>query len=147
MLIVRQRTDLPVLHHVTTIERGRLRHQQSLDQRTCLETWRRVHSRVLLPLDMPSDAPTLPSLSDRIALHLLQLGAIAVVIAAVTFKQFELDRFFVPKELVLHLTALLATICCLARARELRLARVDQLLGAFLVLGILSALFATNWWL
>jgi hypothetical protein len=68
---------------------------------------------------MPSDAPTLPSLSDRIALHLLQLGAIAVVIAAVTFKQFELDRFFVPKELVLHLTAVLASVCCLARAREL----------------------------
>jgi O-antigen ligase len=96
---------------------------------------------------MPSDAPTLPSLSDRLALHLLQLGAIAVVIAAVTFKQFELDRFFVPKELVLHLTALLATVCCLARARELRLARVDQLLGAFLVLGIVSAMFAPNWWL
>ena len=96
---------------------------------------------------MPSDAPTLPSLSDRLALHLLQLGAIAVVIAAVPFKQFELDRFFVPKELVLHLTALLATVACLARARELRLARVDQLLGAFLVLGLLSAIFASNWWL
>lgn len=96
---------------------------------------------------MPSDAPTLPTLSDRLALHLLQLGALAVVIAAVTFKQFELDRFFVPKELALHLTALLATVCCLARARELRLARVDHLLGVFLVLGILSALFAPNWWL
>jgi O-antigen ligase len=96
---------------------------------------------------MPSDAPALPTLSDRIALHLLQLGAIAVVIAAVTFKQFELDRFFVPKELVLHVTALLATVCCLARTRQLRLARVDQLLGAFLALGLLSALLSTNWWL
>ncbi|MEO8561163.1 MAG: O-antigen ligase family protein [bacterium] len=95
---------------------------------------------------MPSDAPTLPTLSDRIALHVLQLGAIAVVIAAVTFKQFELDRFFVPKELVLHVTALVATLFCLVRARELRLARVDQLLGTFLVLGVLSALMATNWW-
>ena len=97
---------------------------------------------------MPSDAPTtLPSLTDRLTLYVLQVGAIAVVLAAVTYKQFELDRFFVPKELVLHATALLAAIFCLSRARELRLARVDQLLGVFLALGLVSALFATNWWL
>ena len=92
-------------------------------------------------------ATTLPTLTDRIALLVLQVGAIAVVLAAVVFKQFELDRFFVPKELVLHLTALLAASCCLWRARELRLSRVDQLLGVFLALGLVSALFATNWWL
>jgi len=77
----------------------------------------------------------------------LQVGAIAVVLAAVVYKQFELDRFFVPKELVLHMVALLAALICLSRARTLRLGRVDQLLGAFLALGLLSALFATNWWL
>ncbi|MDB4882691.1 MAG: hypothetical protein JWL95_1457 [Gemmatimonadetes bacterium] len=97
---------------------------------------------------MQSDTtPSLPSLTDRITLYVLQAGAIAVVLAAVTYKQFELDRFFVPKELVLHVTALIAATCCLARARALSLSRVDQLLGLFLGLGILSALFATNWWL
>ncbi len=78
---------------------------------------------------------------------LLQVGAFAVVLAAVGYKQFELDRFFVPKELVLHVVAGLAALICLARARALRLGRVDQFLGAFLALGLLSALFATNWWL
>jgi O-antigen ligase len=89
---------------------------------------------------------TPPSLAARAALLILQIGGIAVVIAAVVYKQFDLDRFFVPKELVLHVVATLAALCCLARARELRLARVDQLLGLFLALGLLSALFATNWW-
>jgi O-antigen ligase len=96
---------------------------------------------------MRSDGPTLaPSLSERAALVVLQAGAIAVVLAAAVYKQFELDRFFVPKELVLHAVATIAGLCCLARARALRLSRVDQLLGVFLALGLVSALFATNWW-
>lgn len=66
---------------------------------------------------------------------------------AAPYKQFDLDRFFVPKELVLHVTALVAGVLCLARARQLRLARVDQYLAGFLALGVVSALFATNWWL
>src|ERR1700716_3675007 len=86
-------------------------------------------------------------LPERLALHVLQLGALAVVLAAAPYKAFDLDRFFVPKELVLHATALLATLLCLSRARRVGLGRVDQLLGLFLALGILSALFATNWWL
>jgi O-antigen ligase len=86
-------------------------------------------------------------LRERIALHVLQVGALAVVLAAAPYKLFDLDRFFVPKELVLHATASIATLLCLSRARRLGLARVDQLLGLFLVVGLLSALFATNWWL
>jgi O-antigen ligase len=53
----------------------------------------------------------------------------------------------VPKELILHATALLATLLCLVRARRIGLGRVDQLLALFLVVGAASALFATNWWL
>jgi hypothetical protein len=94
----------------------------------------------------PDVATSVPALSERAALVVLQVGAIAVVVAAAVYKQFELDRFFVPKELVLHVTATLAGLCCLARARTLRLSRVDQLLGVFLALGLVSALFATNWW-
>ncbi len=85
-------------------------------------------------------------LAIRGALRVLQAGAIAVVLAAAPFKAFDLDRFFVPKEVVLHATALLATLLCLVRARRLGLGRVDQLIGLFLALSALSALFATNWW-
>ena len=116
----------------------------------CRRARQRVHSRVL-QTDSPARrayAPPPPSsLSERGTLLVLQLGAIAVVLAAAVYKQFELDRFFVPKELVLHIVAVLAALICLSRARTLRLGRVDQFLGAFLALGLLSALFATNWWL
>jgi len=87
------------------------------------------------------------SLSDRIVLRILQAGAIAVVLAAAPYKAFDLDRFFVPKELVLHVVALAATLLCLVRARRLALGRADQLIGLFLAAGLLSALFAPNWWL
>jgi hypothetical protein len=73
-----------------------------------------------------------PGLPERAALRVLQAGAI---------------RFFVPKEVILHATALVATVLCLLRARRIGLGRVDQLLGLFLALGVVSALFATNWWL
>jgi hypothetical protein len=82
----------------------------------------------------------------RFALRILQLGAVAIVLAAVTWREFELDRFFVPKELVLHVTALLAAGALLRGARELRFTRVDALLGGFLLLSALSALLATNGW-
>ena len=36
-------------------------------------------------------------LPERLALHVLQAGAIAVVLAAAPYKAFDLDRFFVPK--------------------------------------------------
>jgi O-antigen ligase len=86
-------------------------------------------------------------LPERAALRVLQLGAIAVVLAAAPYKAFDLDRFFVPKELALHATALAATLLCLPRVRRLGLGRVDQLVGLFLLVGVVSALFATNWWL
>jgi O-antigen ligase len=118
----------------------------------CPGACQRVHSRVLQTdararRAYSPPAPPPSSLSERGALLLLQVGAFAVVLAAVVYKQFELDRFFVPKELVLHVVAVLAALVCLSRARALRLGRVDQFLAAFLALGLLSALFATNWWL
>ncbi len=82
-----------------------------------------------------------------VALRVLQAGAIAVVLAAAPYKSFDLDRFFVPKELVLSLTSMLATLAILWRAKRLSIARVDELLALWIVLGLVSALFATNWWL
>src|SRR6478672_9560342 len=89
---------------------------------------------------MPETTP------DRGALRVLQSGAIAIVLAAATYKLFELDRYFVPKELALHLTALALIIACLQGARRLDLTRVETLFGVFLLLGIVSAALATNHW-
>jgi hypothetical protein len=83
--------------------------------------------------------PPLPNRRERAALRVLQLGALAVVLAVSTRHAFELDRFFVPKELVLHATALLAA--------ALVVRRIDLLLGIYVFVGALSAAFATNRWL
>jgi O-antigen ligase len=94
----------------------------------------------------PAPVPIAPSRAERLALRALQLGALAVVLAAATYRVFELDRFFVPKELVLHLTALVAGLLVLGSARRVGATRVDALLLGFLALGALSTVFATNHW-
>ncbi|HEV2734525.1 MAG TPA: hypothetical protein VGV85_06780, partial [Longimicrobiaceae bacterium] len=94
----------------------------------------------------PAPVPIAPSRAERLALRVLQLGALAVVLAAATYRVFELDRFFVPKELALHLTALAAGLLVLGSARRVGATRVDALLLGFLALGALSAVFATNQW-
>ncbi len=75
----------------------------------------------------------------------MQAGAVAVVLAVTTFNAFELDRFFVPKELALHITALFAAAVALRCIR--RVTRVDFFLAAYLILSAISALLATNHWL
>ena len=70
-----------------------------------------------------------------------------MVLVAAPYKTFDLDRFFVPKELVLGVAALLASVLCLVRVRRLTFSRSDQMLALWLGLGAVSALFATNWWL
>lgn len=84
--------------------------------------------------------------AERAALNVLRVGAVAVVLAAVPYKAFELDRFFVPKELVLHLTALLAGLLALGAARRAFATRVDLLLAGYLLLSGASALLAENPW-
>jgi O-antigen ligase len=79
----------------------------------------------------------------RVALRVLQLGAIAIVFAATVHHSFDLDRFLVPKELVLHVTALLAG----AFTFRTRTRRVDYALFGFLLLSAVSVVFATNPWL
>lgn len=83
----------------------------------------------------------------RLSLRILQIGAIAVVVAVSTFHAFELDRFFVAKELVLHVFAVLAALFAWRGLRNLETTRLDWLLAGFLGLSALSALFATNRWL
>ena len=87
--------------------------------------------------------------AERAAMRVVQAGAIAVVLAALPYKTFDLDRYFVPKELVLGLTATAAALLLLAHrdTHKPAVSRVDVLLVAFLGLSAASAWFAVNGWL
>src|SRR5258707_4867043 len=87
------------------------------------------------------------TMPTRLALRVLQIGAIAVILAVTTFHAFELDRFFVPKESVLHLAAALAGLLAIRALWRMTVTRVDLLLAGYLALSALSALLATNRWL
>lgn len=77
----------------------------------------------------------------------MQIGASAVVLVVSTFNAFELDRFFIPKELALHLTAVAVALLAFRVISRLRVTRVDLLLIGYLLLSTLSAAMATNRWL
>jgi O-antigen ligase len=94
----------------------------------------------------PPPAPSGPQLRDRIALRVLQVGSIAVVLASLPYKAFDLDRYFVPKELVLHVCAAVAAVVLLRARPRLTLSVIDAVLAAFLLFGVVSALFAVNVW-
>jgi O-antigen ligase len=86
-------------------------------------------------------------MADRTIRTLIQLGVILAVVVALPYKLFELDRYFVPKELVLHTAALIVAVFLLARRRSLSFDLADGLLVLFLLWSAASALFATNHWL
>lgn len=98
-------------------------------------------------------SPASPARAERAALTAVQLGALAVVLAALPYRAFELDRFFVAKELVLHVAAAAAATLLIARAARpaagggVRLALTDWALAGFTLLGAVSAVAATNRWL
>jgi O-antigen ligase len=85
--------------------------------------------------------------TSRVAALVIQVAAFGIVLAALPYPIFELDRYTFPKELVLTSAALAASLVCLASARRLTVFMVDALLAGFLGLSALSALFATNGWL
>jgi O-antigen ligase len=77
----------------------------------------------------------------------LQVAAFAIVLAALPYPAFELDRYTFPKELVLDVAALAAALLCLKAARRVTVFMVDALLAGFLVCSAVSALVADNGWL
>src|SRR5438270_9459605 len=93
---------------------------------------------------MAAASPT--AVRDRVALYVLQLGAIAVVLVAMPYKAFDLDRYFVPKELVLHVCAAIGAIRLVSKRGRLTVRAVDMLLALFLISSVISAAFATNRW-
>ena len=85
-------------------------------------------------------------MSDRIIRLVIQAGVILVVVVALPYKLFELDRYFVPKELVLHLAALIVAVMLVAKRHSLSFDVVDGLIAFFLLWSLASAIFATNHW-
>src|SRR5207237_10220904 len=86
-------------------------------------------------------------MTDRLIRVVIQVGVILTVIVALPYKVFELDRYFVPKELVLHAAALIVAVALFARRRSLSFDLVDGLLALFLLWSAGAVLFATNYWL
>jgi O-antigen ligase len=91
--------------------------------------------------------PIVASRAERLSSRVLQVGAVAVVIASSAYTAFDLDRFLVPKELALHVTAALAGLLALGAIRRVAFTWIDWLLVAFLAISAVSAAFATNPWL
>ncbi len=83
----------------------------------------------------------------RAARRILQIGGLLVVLAVIRGPLFDLDRFLVPKELVLHLAAFGALVITLRLVRGLSFGVVDCLLIAFALVSSVSALAAPNGWL
>ena len=88
-----------------------------------------------------------PRVRDRVALAALGAGALATVLAVLRYRAFDLDRFFVPKELALHAAATVAGVALLSGARRVSLTATDMALVAWLALSAMAALFAGNHWL
>ncbi len=74
------------------------------------------------------------------------LAAFGGALGVVTYRSFDLDRFFVPKELALHAGALIIVTTLAAGTVKRGLSRSDLALGAWLGLSIVSAIFATSGW-
>jgi O-antigen ligase len=84
---------------------------------------------------------------SKTATRLIQAGLVAAMLVALPYKIFELDRYFVPKELILNVVALIIGLTVVFRRRPTTVDLADKLLALFLVWSVASALFATNHWL
>lgn len=83
----------------------------------------------------------------RAGAALLVVGALAVVLAWVPSELFDLERYLVPKSLVLHLVALGLLLLGLAPTTRGAWGRTGLLLALFVAWSAASALLATNRWL
>src|SRR5215207_819092 len=99
-----------------------------------------------IPVSEVATTAATRSAADRVTLATVIIGAAAVVLLSLPYKAFDLDRFFVPKELVLHATAAIAGLIALARRPRPALSRIDTFLVGFALLSVISAVFAENWW-
>ncbi|MGD8276377.1 MAG: O-antigen ligase family protein [Gemmatimonadota bacterium] len=91
--------------------------------------------------------PCAPSAGARFFSLLIALAALGVVLLSVPSPLFDLDRHSVPKELVMHITALLALPWLFGGRRPRRPGVIEVLLGTFVAWSALSTIFATNHWI
>lgn len=78
-----------------------------------------------------------------VAIAVAALGGAAAV---TPYRAFELDRFFVPKELALHVAGLVIAVTLALRHGTREWTRADLILAAWLGLSLVSAVFATSGW-
>jgi O-antigen ligase len=90
--------------------------------------------------------PTQSAPKENALALVLCAGVALSMLVVLSFKVFELDRYFVPKELVLNIAGLVVTLMIVARPRLTKVDTVDALLIVFLVWSFVSAFFATNHW-
>jgi O-antigen ligase len=90
--------------------------------------------------------PTQSTPKENALALVLCAGVALSMLVVLSFKVFELDRYFVPKELVLNIAGLVVTLMIVARPRLTKVDTVDALLIVFLVWSFVSAFFATNHW-
>jgi O-antigen ligase len=102
--------------------------------------------RALISRHMYVEPSPQPGSGDQVALRVLQAGAIAIVLAATPYKAFDLDRYFVPKELVLLVCAAVAAFVVATRLVRVSMTAVDLAMLVFLVASLGSAVLATNPW-
>lgn len=95
---------------------------------------------------LPEPELPAPTRAERLALRVLQAGAIVTALSVTIFRAFDLDRFFVPKELALHATATLAALLLIGAVTHAVRSRVDLLLAGYFILSALSAAMSTNRW-
>lgn len=91
-----------------------------------------------------SEARSLGPTATTAVVAALGMAAVAAALGVVTFKAFELDRFFVPKELALHVGALVAAITLAARAGDRTWGRADLAMAAWVACSVASAVLATS---
>ena len=100
-----------------------------------------------IPLEGQAPGEIRPLWKTRAAACLLVLGAFGVVLAGVESPRFDLDRYLVPKALVLHTVAFALLLLGFPSLRAARWGFAEWLLTAFVAASTVSAALATNRWL
>ena len=72
------------------------------------------------------------------------IAAVGAAMGVVTYRAFDLDRFFVPKELALHLGALLIVVTLRAMGWRAATTRANIALSVWLALSVVSGFAATS---
>src|SRR5262245_53489919 len=100
----------------------RLRCKRHADKRALAQQWPRFLYQMFPAQPHSSSRNAITAV--RLALYILALGSVAVMLAAAQYKTFDLDRYFVAKELVLHICAASAAVLCVLRCQRLAFTKI-----------------------